>query len=178
VLTGQAAGATSGTASLRVTILAGAGDIHVRVSSGGFAPGPVAQFEWNSRVLFSSGGGPARGINVLPVDPMTGVFSGVQSFDTWGDESASGRFVSYLSSLASGTLVLLAVADDGTFQLSHAAREYIALRFGSHAIRDLGYQHSWAMIGSVGAAAPIAEGSSPMSQVVLEQTLRFPMTAP
>ncbi|MFB3777988.1 MAG: interleukin-like EMT inducer domain-containing protein [Bryobacteraceae bacterium] len=179
ILYGQAAGATSGAASLKVTVLAGLGDIRVLVISGGFHSLPVARFDWDGRTLFSaSGGGPGRGINLLAVDPATGVFSSVRSYDTWGDETASARLVSYLTGLPAGTLVLFAVADDGSLQLTGEARETIAALFGSRAIRTLGYQHSWAMIGRKGASAPIAEGSSSSSQIVLDRTLSFPMPSP
>jgi uncharacterized protein (TIGR03437 family) len=176
VLYGYAPGATGGSASLAVTVLGSLGDIQVRVISGGYTAQPLARFDWNDRVLFSTtGGGPGRGINVMAVDAATGVFSPVQNFDTWGDESASSRLVAYLDALPAGSVVLAAVADDGSLQLSYAARDAIAAMFGSRAIQRLGYQQSWAMIARKGAPAPIAEGASAASQVVLERTLSFPL---
>jgi len=111
----------------------------------------------------------------MAVNAGTGVFSPVQSFDTWGDDSASSRLVEYLRGLPAGTVVLAAVADDGSLRLSQQAREAIAAMFGSRFIGKLAYQQSWAMLSRKGAAAPIAEGASSTSQVALERTLTFPM---
>ncbi len=175
VLYGYAPGATSGTASLHVTVLAGLGDIRVRVISGGYKAQPLARFDWNDRVLFSTtGAGMGRGINVMAVDAATGVFSPVQSFDTWGDDSASSRLVEYLVGLPAGAVVLAAVADDGSLRLSSQARDAIAAMFGSRSIQKLAYQQSWAMIARKGASSPIAEAASTVFQVALDRTLAFP----
>ena len=176
VLQGFAPGATGGSATARVTVLAGTGDIHVRVISGGFRALPLARFDWNGRTLFSTtGGGAGRGINVMAVDGATGVFAPVRSFDTWGDQTASARLAEFLGALPSGTLVMFSVADDGSLLLSAQVRAAIAAQFGSRSIQSLTYQQSWAMISSKGAAAPIAEGLSSESQVTLERVLTFPM---
>jgi uncharacterized protein (TIGR03437 family) len=175
VLYGYAAGAQSGAATLRVTILPSRGDLKVRVVSGGYKSSPLARFDWNGRVIYSTaGGGPGRGINVLVVDPVTGVFSPVASFDTWGDVTASQRLVGHLSGLPPGAVVLFAVADDGSLLLTSTARDAIASMFGSRLITALSYQQSWAMIGRKGAS-PIAEGASATSQVVFERVLTFPL---
>ena len=174
-LHGYAPGADGGSAALRVTVLAGIGDIRVRVVSGGYRATSLARFDWNGRTLFSAaGGGSGRGINVLAVEAATGVFAPVRSFDTWGDETASARLVEYLGGLAAGTLAIFAVADDGSLRLSMQARAAIAALFGSRSIQTLGYQQSWAMISRKGASAPVDEGLSTELQVTLERILTFP----
>jgi hypothetical protein len=176
VLNGQAPGASGGATTLRVTVLAGLGNVRVRLVSGGYKAISLARFDWNGRTLFSTtGGGTGRGINVLAIDAATGVFSPVQSFDTWAEETASARLVEYLNGLPAGTVVFFAVADDGALRLSEPARTLITSAFASGFIESLGYQQSWAMIGRKGAAAPIAESLSTESQVILERTLTFPM---
>ena len=174
-LMGYGGGVSSSELALRLTVLPSQGDIPVRVISGGYRSTPLARFDWNNRTLFSTiGGGPGRGINVLSVDPMTGVLSAVSSFDTWGDEKASTALVTYLSSLPNGTVALFAVADEASYRLSQAAKAAIAIWFGSRYIQQLGYQHSWALIGRKGFSAPIAEAAQPDRQVVLERILTLP----
>ncbi len=176
VLHGDAPGASRGTASLRVTVLASLGDIAVRVISGGYKAGSLARFDWNGRVLFSTkAGGPGRGINVMAIDAASGVFRPVESFDTWADEEAAARLLNYLESLPAGTVVLFAVADEGSLKLPENVRAAISKIFGSRLIQKLSYQQSWAMIARKGASAPVAEQADVDRQVVLEQVLRFPM---
>lgn len=110
----------------------------------------------------------------MTVDSATGVLSPVQNFDTWGDPAASARLVSYLAGLPVGTIVLFAVADEASYQLSADARNAIALLFGSRSIRTLGYQQSWAMIGRTGSSSPLSEGVSTDTQVVLDLVLKIP----
>jgi len=175
VLGAQAAGASSARLVIRLSVLPNRGDVRVRVISGGYKSVPLSRFEWNGHTLFSTtGGGPGRGINVLAVDPATGLFRSVASFDTWGDTDASTRLAAYLSGLAHGTIVLFSVADDGSLLLTPDARNTIAALFGSRFIGGLAYQESWALIGRKGASAPMAEHRSTDSQVVLEKILTLP----
>lgn len=174
-LLATAPGAATGSANLRLTVLPSRGDIQVRVVSGGYKAGPLAQFDWAGRTLHATtGGGPGRGINVLTVDPQTGLFSPVRSFDTWGDPAAASRLTAFLNELPSGTIALFAIADEGTYQLDLAAKEAIRIFFGSRLIRTLGYQDSWALIGRKGAASPLAEGASSDKRVVLDYLLTLP----
>jgi uncharacterized protein (TIGR03437 family) len=172
---GTAPGAATGRVPLRFAVLPSRGDIRIRVVSGGYKAGPLALFEWAGRTLFSTtGGGPGRGINVLAVDPASGVFSQVQSFDTWGDPGAAARLRAYLGQLAPGTIALFAIADEGTYQLDSAARETIRTLFGSRLIGALGYQDSWAMIGRKGAGSPLDESAATDKQVRIERVLTLP----
>ncbi len=174
LLTGYSGGA-SGQLMLKLEVLPNQGDIPVRVTSAGFAAGSLARFEWGWRtLLMASGGGPGRGLNVMSVNPSTGVFSPARTFDSWGDEQAAAALVQYLGSLPLGTIVLMAVADDASYRLSRQARDAIAGWFGSRYIRSLGYQHSWAMIGRKGGQAPLAEAGAEKRLVVLDKVLTLP----
>jgi uncharacterized protein (TIGR03437 family) len=175
-VSGYAPGTAAGAADLKVTVLPSRGDIPVRVVSGGYNSAPLAQFVWNGVALFSTtGGGRGRGINILAIDPATGVYQAVQSFDTWGDPTASARLIQYLSLLPNGTLVLFAVADDGALLFTPESRAIISKMFGSLCARILDYQQSWAMIGRKEASAPMAEAASGGLQIIFERLLRFPM---
>jgi hypothetical protein len=176
VLTGYGAGAAMGQVSIALTILPSKGDIPVEVVSGGFKASPLALFVWTGQTIYSTtGGGAGRGINVLAVAPDTGILSPVQTFDTWGDPTASAALQSYLSGLPNGTLVMFSVADEASYRLTADTRSAIASWFGSQYISALAYQQSWALIGRKGAKTPLAEGASTDAQVTLARVLTFPM---
>jgi len=159
-----------------ITVLPSRGLVPLMAHSSGFRSRyPRAQFRWSGQIIFDTlGGGPGRGINVLAVDPATGAFGPVRSFDTWGDEAASAALVSYLDSLPAGTLVLFAVADEGTRLLSADARAAIARMFFSRYIWVLGYQESWALIGRKGWW-PFSENWSASHGIAAFTNVSFPM---
>jgi hypothetical protein len=111
----------------------------------------------------------------MVVDPATGVFSAVRTFDTYGDATASENLVEFLTALPDGALVLFAVADDGTLKLTREARTAIWRMFLSRYIGWLGYQQSWALIGRKGFS-PFAEQASSDWVVLAYTNLRFPLT--
>ena len=176
VLHASAPDVTGADAALRVTVLPSRGDIWLRAYSGGYKSSfPLARFDWDGRPVYSTtGAGSGRGINVMVVDPATGVFSAVRAFDTWGDAGASEKLVEYLSALPDGALVLFAVADDGTLKLTPRARNAIGTMFHSRYIGWLGYQQSWALIGRKGSA-PFAEQSSSDWMALAYTIQRFPL---
>jgi hypothetical protein len=108
------------------------------------------------------------------VDPATGIFSAVRTFDTYGDKTASGNLIQYLSALPDGALVLFAIADDGTLELTREARNAIGAMFQSRYIGWLGYQQSWALIGRKGYAA-LAEQTSIDWMALVYTSLRLPL---
>jgi uncharacterized protein (TIGR03437 family) len=162
---------------LRVTVLPALGDIQFRVVSGGWLSGaPVASFAVDGQILYEvSGGGPGRGFNFLTIDARTGELSPVRSFDTWASEQAVGAMETYLQALPEGSVVIGAVADDGSLLITAETRRIIRETLGSQWIDSLAYQQSWAIISRVGAMQPIAEGWLADQTVVLERTLTFPM---
>jgi uncharacterized protein (TIGR03437 family) len=163
-------------ARLRVAVLPGRGDISFRVVSGGGRAGFVAQFEMAGRIIHQAhGGGPGRGFHFIVLNGATGVLGPVRSFDTWASEPAAEAMASYLAALPLGTVVLGAIADEGTLNLTPRAREALRTVLRSQFADALQYQDSWAVIGRTGAIAPIAEGWSADRQVVLQKVLTFPL---
>jgi uncharacterized protein (TIGR03437 family) len=163
--------------AVRVTVLPALGDIPFRVVSGGWLSGaPLASFAVDQRIVYSvSGGGPGRGLNLLTIDARTGELGPVRNFDTWGSGEAVEAMETYLLSLPAGTVVLAAVADDGSLLLTPETRRVIRETLGSRWIDALAYQYSWAIVSRVGALQPIAEGLGSDEAVILERTLTFPM---
>lgn len=160
-----------------VTVLPGAGDISLRVVSGGWLSGnPVARFEIEGRSVHETfGGGPGRGFNFMTMDAQTGAVSPVRSFDTWGDEEAVEAMERYLEGLRPGDLVLGAIADDGALLLTERARSLLAEKLSSETIERLDYQWSWAIITRVGAENPMAESLTSGAVITLDRVLSFPL---
>ena len=176
LLRASAPDVTGADAALRVTVLPSRGDLWLLAYSGGYKSSyPLARFDWDGRPVYSTTGAAfGRGINVMVVDPATGIFSAVRAFDTYGDATASENLVDYLSGLPHGALVLFAVADDGTLKLTREARIAIGTMFQSRYIWWLGYQQSWALIGRKGYA-PFAEQASSAWMVLAYTIQRFPL---
>jgi hypothetical protein len=160
-----------------VTVLPGSGDIRLRVVSGGWLSGtPEASFSLEDQVLYRvHGGGPGRGFNFLTLDPQTGVVGDARHFDTWESEDAVIALESYLRGLPAGTVIMGAIADDGTLKITDQTRNLIRERLGSALIELVQYQWSWGILSRVGAARPMAESMEADETVVLERTLSFPL---
>ncbi|HYM11840.1 MAG TPA: interleukin-like EMT inducer domain-containing protein, partial [Bryobacterales bacterium] len=168
--------AQSPAAFLHVTVLPSRGDIRFRVTSGGGHAGLVARFEMAGRVMYEAhGGGPGRGFNFLTLNDSTGVLGAARNFDTWLSEQASEAMADYLTGLPAGTVVLGAIADEGTLHLTPRARTALRQTLGAQLTDGLHYQDSWAIIARVGAPVPIAENAASDQPVVLERVLTFPM---
>ena len=163
--------------TFRVTTLPAQGDIDFEVISGGWlSSNPIAQFSMAGRLLYTTnGGGPGRGFNFLTIDARTGVLGAVRRFDTWGSTEAVDAMEDYLHSIPTGTLVLAAIADDGSLLIDSGTRQLISDTLGSGLIDNLEYQWSWAIISRKGAAQPIAEGLRPNGTVVLKRLVSFPL---
>lgn len=163
-------------ARLRITVLPSQGDIPFRVLSGGGKAGLVARFEMAGRVMLEAhGGGPGRGIHFLTLGGGTGVLGPIRSFDTWLSEKAAEDMADFLYALPPGTVVLGAIADEGTLHLTPRARAALRDVLRSQLSDALRYQDSWAIITRVGAALPIAEDRAGDRPVVLDRVLTFPM---
>jgi hypothetical protein len=144
--------------------------IHLTALSGAWATGKFsygadAVFERDGTVFFNGigGGYGERGINVAAIDPRTGVILELKSYDTWAESNAGDRLVSFLSSLPAGTIIMMAVADEGSSGLSTASRSSITQLVGSQQIKDLGYWDNWALVSAIGQTTPFAEELVPYS---------------
>jgi hypothetical protein len=81
----------------------------------------------------------------------------------------------YLRGLPPGTLVLGAIADDGTLKITDRTRALIGETLGASEIGLIQYQWSWAIISRVGAERPMAEGMMRDAPVLLDRTVSFPL---
>jgi uncharacterized protein (TIGR03437 family) len=159
---------------VRATVLPSRGDIPFRVVSGGGRAGLFARFEMAGRVLHEArGGGPGRGFHFVVLNGDTGILGLTRSFDTWLHTRAADDLADYLTALPIGTVVLGAIADEGTLNLTTRARTALREVLRSQQIGLLGYQDSWAIMSRVGAALPIAEATSREQVAVVERVLTF-----
>ena len=173
---GVSLAAGSPAVNLHISVLPSQGDIPFRLTSGGGHAGLIARFEMAGRVLEEAhGGGPGRGFNFLVLNGSTGVLGALRSFDTWLSDKASEDMADYLESLPAGTVVLGAIADEGTLRLTPRGLAALQKVLHSALAGAIAYQDSWAIISRVGASSPVAEGRSSSGQVVLERVLTFPM---
>ena len=159
---------------LRITVLPSRGDIPFRVTSGGGRAGLFARFEMAGRILHEArGGGPGRGFSFVVLNGDTGILGPTRLFDTWLSQRAAEEMADYLHALPAGTIVLAAIADEGTLNLTPRARTALRQILRSQLLDTLQYQDSWAIISRIGALQPIAEGAAREQVVVLERVLRF-----
>src|SRR5207245_8537883 len=150
-----------------------------RTSKGDDVGGSGASFQLNDKTVFHRLGGRdgGRGINVAVLDPHTGIrMQETRNFDTWSAEGGWGgahmhfpELIAYLNSLPEGTILALAIGDEGGFIAGpgggpwsdpHVEQGYRALEaLGSQEIRQVPYNGGWAMIVIKGHGV-LAEGHS------------------
>eukprot|EP00118_Oscarella_pearsei_P007497 m.37064 g.37064 ORF g.37064 m.37064 type:complete len:643 (+) comp32318_c0_seq2:62-1990(+) len=88
-----------------------------------------------------------RGMNVVVVQGLTRKVVAVKNFDTYslgGEELAE-----FLNGINAGRLVIIASADDASYQLGEVGRSAVR-SFGSSKIDSLNFRGSWLMIGQKG----------------------------
>ncbi|MCI0513776.1 C25 family cysteine peptidase, partial [candidate division KSB1 bacterium] len=118
------------------------------VTSAGYRAGAFARIEINGKAVIDPG---RRGMNVVVVDSITGRSLATQDFDTYASALASDSLARFINRITHGQYVLAAIRDEGTQNLTEAAR--LALEsIGSRYIRQVRGRDSWAMIGYKGAA--------------------------
>ena len=128
------------TREFSVTVLPSLSDVRFRVVSGGYkSMASVASFAVDGTLIYEvQGGGPGRGFNFLTVDPQSGVLGPVRNFDTWAREEDVSAMEVYLQSLPDGTVVIGAVADEGSFLLTDQVRATVRETLGSYFIDRAG----------------------------------------
>lgn len=118
-----------------------------KVVSAGFDDGMMAQFQINSETI---GGSWHRGHNLVVLDEVTGLVLDSRHYDTHFSASESDSMASFIQRLPFGRIVLVAIMDEGSQNLTPSA--YLALEsLGSQFIRKVGFRDSWALIGRKGA---------------------------
>ena len=136
----------------------------------------------------TGGAGGGRGFNIAAINPCTGVLiQPAQTYDTWGsthmgDGSKFCEISSFLDSLPTGTLVMMAVADEAglnnfdvcTLQ-GHSCigpfLQKLTVEYHSTMISQYCYRNSWAMISVKGEAAARGEQLSSAGEASAQTTL-------
>ena len=123
------------------------------VRSSAFSDGNWAEFWMNGALLYGTG---TRGLTVLELEDD--LVKHAETFDTY---LSSSDLEGYLSSVTVGNLVLMGIVDEGSAQLSVAAKALIA-SCGAQKIEEVAFRSSYALIGRKG-------GSEALSEVVLPE---------
>jgi uncharacterized protein (TIGR03437 family) len=160
--------------ALDLTVLPRVTSVTVDAVSAGYAAGSQASLAWNGTVLAPTGKPGSRGLYLLVINPANGVFSPVEHYDVYAAESESDRLQHRLLALPPNFVVAMAVADDATNAMKPSLRSTIQARLGSSAIAALGYQHSWAIIGTIDKGTPLAEAVAADAPVSISATLELP----
>ncbi|NLP12653.1 hypothetical protein GX408_19800, partial [bacterium] len=120
--------------------------IQLKVRSAGLSDGNYALFYMNDVELFRG----RRGHNVVTLDGVTGAVLQKKNFDTYGSNVQSDSMAAFLNRQPDSTIVLLAVADDGSTSLTAGAKQAL-LRLGGRRAGELKFRDSYALIARVGA---------------------------
>ncbi|KAL8197302.1 UNVERIFIED_CONTAM: hypothetical protein K2H54_019877, partial [Gekko kuhli] len=86
-----------------------------------------------------------RGIIVHVIDPKTGSVIHSDRFDTYKLKGESLRLVRYLNAVDEGTILTVAVNDEGSRSLDDSARKAMT-KLGSKHFLHLGFRHPWSFI--------------------------------
>lgn len=127
----------------------------VVVRSAGWSDGNRAEFWMNGDLLYATG---TRGLTVVELLPKSQTVILNKTFDTYSDSS---ELETYLSSVASGNLILMGAADEASTAFSSEAKDLVAL-CGGQLIQQIGYRSSYALIGQK-ANSP----GQPLAEVLL-----------
>ncbi len=125
----------------------------IQIESAGFNDGNYASIKVDGSEKLQ----PARrGLNVVVVNATASIIS-TKSFDTYGSTTASNEFEQFISGLGNDDVVLISVRDEAFYRLSATAKKAIREQLGSSKIDNLGFRHSWCIIGRKGSLTAIAE---------------------
>merc|ERR1719229_1363448 len=92
----------------------------------------------------------SRGFNIVTIDPFTGT-KHYDIFDTSVGGTDQDAMVAYIKSLSVGTIVLIAVNDDGQGRWNNEIKEALYWCGGGYGAEHLGFRHGYALIGHAGA---------------------------
>ena len=128
-----------------------AASISLQVISAGYDtsgyPGGVARL-YVDGVDYSKNG---RGINIVVIDKTYGNVVSSVVFDTYLSTTASANMVTFINNIAAGNIVIAAVKDEATDNITSTAIN--ALKTLGASSFAPGYRGSWAFIGEKGLAA-------------------------
>jgi len=100
-----------------------------------------------------------RGLNVVVADPFTHKVLHAKSYDTFASAKASAAFLADAKDFPEGAIVLAAVKDEASKNLSGKAKAFFS-KLGSQHVNALAYRNSWAFIGVMGQQAYTEERSA------------------
>ena len=139
--------------------------VEITAESAGVKAGKYATITVNGTVIDIPYSGYDRGLHVIVVNDETGLIMHKKIFDTTADSgvsSASDQFAELIECLPTGTVVAIAIKEQGISHLSEKAK-LACESIGSAMIRQVSNGVSWAIIGRKGAAkgsVPEAKSSS------------------
>jgi len=133
---------------LTISSVANAGLMQFEAESAGFDLGKSSHLSIDGDSIVNPG---SRGVNIAVFD-LSGTLQGTSVFDTHISSSASSELANYINSIAAGSIVLLAVNDEATWNFTDVARLAIQTLGGStENIAGLDYRSSYALIGIAGS---------------------------
>jgi uncharacterized protein (TIGR03437 family) len=152
---------------------------------------PVLHFSEPVSQLYvrRGGGGGGRGFNVASIDPTTGEATDIRNFDTWGRADAAQReLVAHLRAVPSGTLLLIATADEAGLTNANSCQKRVSQdvattirvleELGSRRIGQYCFRSSWLMITTKGTPRAYAEMLAPnWEQITGQHEISFPSDA-
>ncbi len=125
---------------------------HVRLISSGFNDGGFGSVEINGTGVLPSSFN--RGISITLLDSASLRVISSKTYDTYAGSASSTQLASDLALISSGVFVAFAIIDEGSMNLTAAARTAIR-QFGSVMIDSVvypaAYRASWAFLGRRGA---------------------------
>lgn len=97
-----------------------------------------------------------RGVIVHVIDPRSGAVIHSDRFDTYRFKKESERLVQYLSAVPGGSILAVAVNDEGSRNLDDSARKAMT-KLGSKHFLHLGFRHPWSFVTVKGNPASSVE---------------------
>jgi len=132
---------------------------NLQVRSAGLTDGNWALFYLNGEELYRGG----RGHNVVTLSGTSGAVLVKRNFDTWGSAAQADSLAAFINRQANGTIILLAIADDGAINLNNNAHQALE-RLGATKSRVLKFRDNYALIGRAGSPHEIVEAYSLQGQ--------------
>jgi hypothetical protein len=91
-----------------------------------------------------------RGLNIVVIDPISGLVTETGTFDTHISQEESNEFAKTIEWIEPGFIVVVVSKDECSENLTLTAKEACE-SLGSQHVRQVGYRDSWCLIGEKGA---------------------------